>query len=57
MKFSDIFLPKIGRSDPEVRKEAVKTESNVELLKQVIEKDSDRGVRDLARERIEELRS
>ena len=57
MKFSDIFLPKIARSDPEVRKEAVKTESNVELLKQVIEKDSDRAVRDLARERIEELRA
>lgn len=57
MKFSDIFLPKIARSDPEVRKKAVENESNVILLKQVIEKDSDPGVRDLARKRIEELRT
>ncbi|MCF8052541.1 MAG: hypothetical protein K9L59_14970 [Desulfobacterales bacterium] len=57
MKFSDIFLPKIARSDPEVRKKAVENESNVKLLKQVIEKDSDSGVRELARKRIEELRA
>lgn len=57
MKFSDIFLPKIARSDPEVRKQAVENEINVELLKQVIEKDSDQGVRELARKRIEELRA
>lgn len=57
MKFSDIFLPKIARSDPEVRKKAVESESSVELLKQVIEKDSDSGVRELARKRIEELRA
>ncbi len=57
MKFSDIFLPKIARSDPEVRKKAVENESNVELLKQVVEKDSDSGVRELAKNRIEELRA
>jgi len=57
MKFSDIFLPKIARSDPEVRKKAVENESNVQLLEQVIEKDSDQGVRELARKRIEELRA
>jgi len=56
MKFKDLFLPKIARSDPEVRKEAVRQEINVELLKQVIEKDSDPDVRQLAEERIRRLR-
>ena len=57
MKFSDIFLPKIARSDPEVRKKAVANESNEKLLKQVIEKDSDPEVRELAKKRIEEIRA
>lgn len=56
MKFKDIFLPKIARSDPQIRKEAVQSEINVELLKQVIEKDLDPDVRRLAQERIHELR-
>ncbi len=56
MKFSDFFLPKIARSDPEVRKAAVRQEINIELLKQLIEKDADQEVRDLARLRIKELR-
>ncbi len=56
MKFKDIFLPKIARSNPEVRKEAVQSEINVELLKQVIQKDIDPDVRRLAKERIHELR-
>ena len=56
MKFKDLFLPKIARSDPEIRKEAVRQEINVELLKQVIEKDSDPDVRQLAEERIRRLR-
>ena len=56
MKFKDLFLPKIARSDPETRKEAVRQEINVELLKQVIEKDSDPDVRQLAEERIRRLR-
>ena len=56
MKFRDLFLPKIARSDPEIRKEAVRQEVNVELLKQVIEKDSDPEVRRLAQERIRGLR-
>lgn len=56
MKFKDIFLPKIARSDPMIRKEAVRSEINVELLKQVIEKDVDSDVRRLAKERIHELR-
>jgi len=55
MKFSDIFLPKIARSDPNVRKDAIAAESNVELLKKVSQKDSDPGVRDFALKRIKEL--
>lgn len=35
MKFSDFFLPKIARSDPEVRKKAVRIERNVAILKKV----------------------
>ena len=57
MKFSDFFLPKIARSNPEVRKDAVRSEVNVELLKQVAEKDADAEVRELARKRAEELRA
>ena len=56
MKFKDLFLPKIARTDPEVRKEAVRQEVNIELLKQVMEKDSDPEVRRLAQERIHDLR-
>lgn len=55
MKFSDFFLPKIARSDPEVRKAAIREEIDVELLKQVAAKDGDRSVRELAQERIGEL--
>jgi hypothetical protein len=55
MKFGDLFLPKIARSDPEVRKKAVLNEKNVGLLKQVSEKDSDPQVRRLALERLEKL--
>lgn len=55
MKFRDLFLPKIARSDPKVRKEAVETEINRELLKQVIEKDSHPEVREAAETRLQEL--
>ena len=56
MKFKDFFLPKIARSDPEVRKAAIREEINVELLKQIVEKDADQEVRDLAKTRIHEIR-
>jgi hypothetical protein len=56
MKFSDIFLPKIARSDPEVRKKAVADEIDVELLKKVVENDSNPEVRELAQKRIQQLR-
>ena len=55
MKFSDFFLPKIARSDPKVRKDTVRKEENVELLKKVMEKDSDPKVRSLAQQRLSEL--
>ncbi|MCU0614322.1 MAG: hypothetical protein MUD09_04465 [Desulfobacterales bacterium] len=55
MKFSDLFLPKIARSDPKVRTKAVKAESNKELLKQVIKKDSHPEVREAAKNRLKEL--
>lgn len=56
MKFKDLFLPKIARSDPEVRKAAVREEINVELLKRIVEKDADAEVRDVAKQRIHEIR-
>jgi hypothetical protein len=55
MKFKDMFLPKILRSDPETRKKAISQEVNIELLKQVIEKDTDPDVRECARLRIKEI--
>jgi hypothetical protein len=35
MKFSDLFIPKIARSDPKVREQAVVKCKDVELLKRV----------------------
>lgn len=55
MKFSDLFLPKIARSDPKVRKEAVKSETNKEMLKQVLKKDNHPEVREAAKSRLKEL--
>jgi len=57
MKFRDIFLPKIARSDPNVRKKAVMEETNKGLLKNVIQKDSDKEVRQAARKRLQKLQS
>jgi hypothetical protein len=56
MKLQDLFLPKIARSNPKVRIEAIKTEDNVELLEKVAEKDSDARVAIAARKRIKDLR-
>ena len=56
MKFRDLFLPKIARSDPEVRKAAIREEINVELLKQIVQKESDPEVIEVAAERIRALR-
>ncbi len=56
MKFKDLFLPKIASSDPEVRKAAIREEINVELLKQLVQKESDPEVIDVAVKRIRELK-
>ena len=55
MKFRDLFLPKIARSNPEVRKKAVMDEQNADILKKVIKNDSDQAVRDAARKRLQRL--
>ena len=55
MKAIDLFLPKIARSDPEVRKAAVRNENDVDLLKQVSKKDNNPEVRKLALKRIKKL--
>ncbi|MGA6925291.1 MAG: hypothetical protein WBY88_06390 [Desulfosarcina sp.] len=57
MKFRDLFLPKIVRSDPRVRKNAVLKEGNPEVLKGVIQNDNDREVRQAARKRLQRLNS
>jgi len=55
MKFQDLFLPKIARSNPQTRLRAVKSESNPALLKKVVENDADQKVREAARVRLKEL--
>jgi len=55
MKLSDLFLPKIARSDPKVRKEAVMACEDKDLLKRVIQNDQDENVRQVAKQRLEAL--
>jgi len=55
MKFSDLFLPKIARSDPKVRKQAIEEETSTELLAKVIANDSDPSVRQAAQNRLNRL--
>jgi hypothetical protein len=55
MKFGDFFIPKIARSDPKVRKQAVMECIDKELLKRVIQNDKDDHVRQVAKERLEAL--
>ena len=55
MKFSDFFIPKIARSDPKVREQAVKECQDVGLLNRVVQNDKDEHVRKVAQQRIEEL--
>jgi hypothetical protein len=57
MKLGDFFLPKIARSDPKVRKEAVLQEHDAQLLKKVAEKDESQEVRATAKKRLKELAS
>jgi hypothetical protein len=55
MKFRDLFLPKIARSDPNIRKKAVLSEKNPAVLKGVIKNDADKEVRQIARKRLQKL--
>ena len=55
MKFRDLFLPKIARSDPKVRIDAIESEENVELLKKVADNDTDPRVVKAAQKRNESL--
>jgi len=55
MKIRDLFLPKIARSNPDVRKRAIMEEENKELLMKVVQNDTDRDVRQAARKRLQRL--
>ena len=55
MKFSDLFIPKIARSDPKVREEAIQECKDKELLKRVIQHDKDEQVRQAAKQRLNAL--
>ena len=55
MKFSDFFLPKIVRSDPKVRIDAVNKTSDPTLLQQVINNDKSEEVREIASQRLKTL--
>ena len=57
MAFRDLFLPKIAHSNPEKRKEAIKQEKDISLLKRVVENDDSAEVIELARQRIAELQT
>ena len=55
MAFRDLFLPKLAHSNPEVRKKAIKGETDTALLQRVVDNDKDPGVVEAAKARIEEL--
>lgn len=57
MKFSDFFVPKIARSDPKVREQAVLKCKDVELLQRVVKNDKDEHVREVANQRIAVLKN
>lgn len=55
MKFSDFFVPKIVRSNPKSRIDAVNQTDDANLLRQVIEKDQSEEVRQAAAQRLKTL--
>ena len=57
MKFSDLFIPKIARSDPKVREKAVLECADIALLQRVIQNDKDVRVQQVAKQRIEALKT
>ena len=56
MKFSDFFLPKIVRSDPKARIDAVNKTNDPTLLQQVIDNDKSEEVREVASQRLKTLK-
>jgi hypothetical protein len=57
MKISDLFIPKIARSDPKVREKAVLECRDLDLLQRVVKNDKSEHVRQVAMKRIEALKS
>jgi len=57
VKFSDFFIPKIARSDPKVREKAVIECVDLALLQRVVQNDKDEHVRQVAKQRIEALKT
>ena len=57
MKLSDLFVPKIARSNPQTRIKAVGETDNPTLLQKVLDNDSDPEVRRAASDRLKELES
>ena len=55
MAFRDLFLPKLAHSNPEVRKKAIKSETDPGVLQRVVDNDQDPGVVEAAKARIDEL--
>jgi hypothetical protein len=55
MKLSDLFIPKIARSDPKIREQAVMKCKDKELLKRVIQNEKDEHVRQVVKQRLEAL--
>jgi hypothetical protein len=57
MKFGDIFIPKIARSDPKVREKAVLECTDIDLLQRVLKNDKDEHVRQVVKQRLEALKA
>ena len=55
MKFSDLFIPRWRNSNPEVRIKAIEKIDDINLLKQISERDEHAMVRDVAADRIAKL--
>ena len=55
MKLRDFFVPRWDHSDPMVRKKAVEKMNNIELIKQIAERDEHPMVRDTAMAVLERL--
>jgi len=55
MKFRDLFIPRWQNSNPNVRTKAIERISDINLLKQISERDEHPMVRDIAADRLAKL--